>query len=193
MELTEQLAISFYIGGFKSEIGLVVKMFGSKSLKDMYKLARMQEATKAAMAKRYTPLLPTPKTNTAYPKPYVNYNKATSTPVVASTSQNRPPNNNFRNQMTQKDFDDKRAKNMCFFCDQPYSSTHRDKCPGRMYLLEVIPSEEDKIDDDAGQLEQLIPEMQDGCHYISLNALSRVTNYQTMRVQGMVIHTLFIC
>lgn len=196
VELTEQQAISFYIGGLKSEIGLVVKMFGPKPLKDVYKLARMQEATKVAMAKRYAPLFPTPKTNTIFSKPYANYVKVPNVSVTTLTSQNGnklPANHNFKKQKTQKDFDDRRAKNMCFFCDQPNSSTHREKCIGRMYSLEVIPSEEEEVDEGTGQVEQLMSEMQDDCPYISLNALSGVTNYQTIRVQGMVGSHLFMC
>lgn len=73
--LTEQQSISVYIGGLKSDIGLAVKMFSPRSLKDVFKLARMQEATKAAMSKRYSPILPTPKPVNTYNKPYGNYVK----------------------------------------------------------------------------------------------------------------------
>lgn len=63
-----------------------------------------------------------------------------------SQSENKfPATNNFRKQMSQRDFDDRRAKNLCFFCDQAYSSTHREKCTSRMYALEVIPSEEEVL------------------------------------------------
>ncbi|PWA99579.1 hypothetical protein CTI12_AA005680 [Artemisia annua] len=52
VELNEQHAISFFVGGLQQEIGLVVKMFRPKTLYDAYHLARMQEAAKTVVNKR---------------------------------------------------------------------------------------------------------------------------------------------
>lgn len=107
---------------------------------------------------------------------------------MPSTTQNqsRPPMQNFRKQMSQKDFDERRAKNRCFHCDQPYSSTHREKCTGRMFALEILPNIE--VDEMTGTGEgSVVTELEvNMCPYISLNALSGITAYQTMRVKGMV-------
>lgn len=69
VDLTKQQAISIYIGGLKPEIGMMVKMFNPKSLEDVYKLARLQDA----MARRSAPILPTPKTSVSYSKTYPSY------------------------------------------------------------------------------------------------------------------------
>ncbi|GKF44036.1 reverse transcriptase, partial [Tanacetum coccineum] len=45
LDLTESYAVSFFIGGLKSEIGMPVRMFKPTTLKDASCLARMHEAT----------------------------------------------------------------------------------------------------------------------------------------------------
>lgn len=40
-----------------------------------------------------------------------------------------------------KIFEERRAKNQCFYCDQKFFRGH--KCSGQMYSLEVLPNEEE--------------------------------------------------
>ncbi|GKB92246.1 putative mitochondrial protein [Tanacetum coccineum] len=61
--------------------------------------------------------------------------------------------------------EEKRAKNLCFYCDQRYVPGH--KCTGQ---------------DETSQLNQILAE---GPH-ISLHALNEIQGYQTLRVVGMV-------
>lgn len=100
----------------------------------------------------------------------------------------------FRKQMYQRDFDKRRSRNLRFYFDQPYRSTHRKECKGRMFALEVLPDEEGN--EDAGDTGSGLVEIDnnDNVHpYISLNALAGVTVYQTMRVKGLVgKHTIHI-
>ncbi|GJY88377.1 retrotransposable element Tf2 [Tanacetum coccineum] len=44
--------------------------------------------------------------------------------------------NPIRKQLTQKELEEKRAKNQCFYCDQRYVPGH--KCSGQLYSLEVV-------------------------------------------------------
>ena len=53
-------------------------------------------------------------------------------PAPNANWRNRPP----RKQLTQKELDEKRAKNLCFYCDQKYSLGH--KCPSQKFSLEVV-------------------------------------------------------
>ncbi|GJU15633.1 reverse transcriptase [Tanacetum coccineum] len=94
-------------------------------------MAGLQHEIELAM-----PLIPTPRflnTNAitgpkplALPAPNANWRNK------ASTSKNSP----FRKQLTQKELEDKRAKGLCFYCDQKYAPGH--KCSGQVYCLEVI-------------------------------------------------------
>lgn len=97
--------------------------------------------------------------------------------------------------MTQKELEEKRAKNLCFYCDQRYTPGH--KYSGQVYSLEVsacVDDEESNLleESERGCLEEVIqwPPTQNTDHdivpQISLNAITRVYNFQTMRVSGYV-------
>ncbi|GKE95612.1 hypothetical protein Tco_1580467 [Tanacetum coccineum] len=91
--------------------------------------------------------------------------------------------------LTQKELEETRAKNQCFYCDQKYTPGHT--CIGQLYLLEVI-EDNDELDskeefligarENRGKYEQVLEELP----HISLHALNGVHNYQTMRVVGFV-------
>ncbi|GKB58354.1 reverse transcriptase [Tanacetum coccineum] len=119
---------------------------------------RMQEATNNAMKPRYTPTQSNYKFNNVVggykgtgllPKP-----TTTSLDLPAPTQTNnraRFTNIPFRRQLTQKELEEKRAKNQCFYCDQRYSPGH--KCSGQVHSLEVI--RESKEYEEEG-IEQLV-------------------------------------
>lgn len=45
VELSEEYVVSFFISGFKPEIGLTVKIFGPRTLERVINLAKIQEQT----------------------------------------------------------------------------------------------------------------------------------------------------
>ncbi|GJX58361.1 retrotransposon-related protein [Tanacetum coccineum] len=204
LELLESYAVSLFVGGLKDEISMPIRMFKLTTLADAFSMARMQEATNNAMKPRYNPsssnfkfnnvgggykgngLIPKPTTTPlALPAPAQNSNGA------------RVPNTLFRKQLTQKELEEKRAKNQCFYCDQRYSPGH--KCSGQVYSLEVIGESEEYEEEVIEQLVEANEEEEnvEMCNAvfdnsgqdtprISLNALSGVNSFQTMRVRGMV-------
>ncbi|GKA55906.1 protein ABC transporter 1, mitochondrial [Tanacetum coccineum] len=71
------------------------------------------------------PLLALPAPNTSWkPKP------------------NTPLNTPVRKQLTQKEYQEKRAQNLCFYCDQKYTPRH--KCSGKLYSLVLLADEDEK-------------------------------------------------
>ncbi|GJX20431.1 hypothetical protein Tco_0223108 [Tanacetum coccineum] len=141
VEQPKAYAISLSIGVLKEEIRLAVRMFKPTKLSDVYYLAKMQEATLAVSKSTYSSILPTPKTTSVTPNVVKNggYNTKGTTLALPSTSQYVRPNRP-RKQLTQQDMEEKRAKHLCFYCDQRYSTCH--KCSGQMYYLEVIACDE---------------------------------------------------
>ncbi|GJX58683.1 hypothetical protein Tco_0290073 [Tanacetum coccineum] len=129
--------MSFLMTGLQNEIGLVMRMFRPRTLAELYGLCKLEEAKLGAMKqKQKMTLFPTARflnTNTisglkplALPTPNANWRNK------ASTFQNGP----FRKQLTQKEFEEKRIKGLCFYDDQKYVPGH--KCSGQVYCLEVI-------------------------------------------------------
>ncbi|GJW13961.1 retrovirus-related pol polyprotein from transposon TNT 1-94 [Tanacetum coccineum] len=147
VDVTESQSVSLFIVGLPANIKMTVRMFKPRTLADAMSLANFQEASLAVVKSRTTPLLPTPKTTLPYyANRNVNYpNRTTTLAILAPTNQvvakhpaitEAPP----RKQLSQKELAEKRAKNLCFYCDQRYTPGH--KCSGHMYALEVSPGEE---------------------------------------------------
>ncbi|GKB11734.1 retrotransposable element Tf2 [Tanacetum coccineum] len=196
VEINEDHAVSLFMRGLPTEIEMGVGMFKPKTLADAYCLTNLQEATLNAVKKkgrsafvsnssRYNnspintfqkPLLTNPTTNvTAKP----------NTPVAV---QNR--------RLSQKEYVEKRANNLCFYYDQKYVPGH--KCSGQLYSLVLMPEyeiegeflEEDEIIGDNGLVDLQAP-------LISHNALTGANNFKTLRVTGVLgkntIHILIDC
>nr|GFA74428.1 hypothetical protein [Tanacetum cinerariifolium] len=122
----------------------VKQFFSLDGVHEEDKLASLQEATLAVVKQRKTTLLPTLRTASNW-----NVNKNTSyAPKSTTTTLALPaPNNHHVNKysineapvqmklLSQMEFNEKRAKNLCFYCDKKYVPGH--KCEGQMFTLEV--------------------------------------------------------
>ncbi|GJV32932.1 putative mitochondrial protein [Tanacetum coccineum] len=167
VDLPELVDVSMFMGGLKPEVGTPMRMFQATTLSESYGLARMQEATNTILKPRYnTPLLPTPKQSMTT---YVN--KAVTTPVKSNSvgqSSRYVTRNGVHKpyRLTQRELEDKRAKGQCFYCDQKYAPDGDDE------------TYEDCVGDMVGVTDS--PQ-------ITLNALSGLNSYQTMRVRGRVV------
>ncbi|GKC46893.1 gypsy/ty3 retroelement polyprotein [Tanacetum coccineum] len=140
VKLSEAYAVSLFIGRLKNEISMSVRMFKPNTLTDVYCLAKIQEATLHVLKTKQTPLLTTPKApyTNSYANRSMRYPPKTSTttfaiPAPPSTELTKSAYVQPRKQLTQKEIADKRAKNLCFYCDEKFVPGH--KCSGQ--LLEV--------------------------------------------------------
>nr|GEV09195.1 reverse transcriptase [Tanacetum cinerariifolium] len=191
--------------GLKSEIGMPVKMFKPTTLKDASCLARMQEAAlalpKAKPASQYGGYRSNSGT---YSNRYVSFSTPVTKPVLALpsfTTKNagKVVKIGFRKQLTQKELEEKRAKGLCFYCDQKYAPGN--KCTGHLYSLEVSVDEEDQEEEVCIDIEvkddTQVATYTKSFPRISLHALSGVSTFQTMRVRGYVgkqpLHILIDC
>ncbi|GJV41659.1 kinase-like domain, phloem protein 2-like protein [Tanacetum coccineum] len=142
--LKQDGSVANYQDQFEVLLGKV-EMFKPKTLYDAYHLARMQEASKAALAKR-------------------------------------------------KEYEEKRATNLCFYCDQKYTPGH--KCTGQVFSIELL-TEEECLGEESVSYQDIVYNVEEDRiqPHISLNALAGITTYHTMRVKGRVgkisIHILF--
>ncbi|GKB27942.1 retrotransposable element Tf2 [Tanacetum coccineum] len=160
----------------------------------------MQEATNTILKPRYnTPLLLTPKQSTT-----TYASKAVTTPIKSNSvgqSSGYVTKNRVHKpyRLTQRELEDKRAKGQCFYCDQKYAPGH--KCSGQLHSIEVICEGDfdNYIDGDDETYEDCVGDMVGvtDSPQITLNALSGLNSYQTMRVRGrvgkQVVHILIEC
>lgn len=72
--------------------------------------------------------------------------------------------------------DDKRAKRICFLCDEKYVPWHICKSKIQLYLVEVLEDVEVTMEEEVLEVDE--------CMTISLQAFTESTGYQTIRVNG---------
>ncbi|GJV88324.1 gypsy/ty3 retroelement polyprotein [Tanacetum coccineum] len=140
IDLPEDQQINFYIAGLQSDVELVVRMYRPKSLAEVYHLSKIQEAAIKVNKQRYKrPMLPTPRfisnqqTQNPQNSNVVKQFPVPNTTLAAKSSFNTPYP---KRQLTQKEFQERRAKNLCFYCDQKYTPGH--SCRGQVLNLEVV-------------------------------------------------------
>nr|GEV66529.1 reverse transcriptase [Tanacetum cinerariifolium] len=169
VEISEPHAISLFMRGLPTEIAMRNKpVFGTNN-------TRLGNGMVGNSFQKLLLSLPNNHNNNVNPKP--------NTTVGG---------NNRR--LTQKEYADKRAQNLCFYCDQKYVPGH--KCSGQLYSLVVLPEELCEISKEDEDLFYVgIAELQ--APHISLYALTSTNNFQTMRLIGTVgrnvVHILIDC
>ncbi|GKE34709.1 reverse transcriptase, partial [Tanacetum coccineum] len=172
VDIKDTYAVSLFIGGLKEEIAYAVRMFKPTSLSDAFCLAKLQEANNFVTRGRPTPVQTVSKNVVS--NPYNRGGGSVSKNVVTMPVQTNiaMPNRPFK-RLSKKEMEEKRAKQLCFYCDQKYVPGH--KCSGQLFSLEVI----------------------DEPPLISLNALTGENSYRTIRVRAYVgknlVHTLVDC
>ena len=103
-------------------------------------------------------------------------NKANINPVVAK----KPLN------LTPKQMEEKRLKNLCFWCDEKFSPGHR--CKNRQLYMLTVQDEGEGLEEemeDEGLMEDSGQAIEDNPQ-LSLHALEGTYNFQTMRLKGTV-------
>lgn len=190
ISLTEDFVVSSFISGLKEELQYIVRMLYPKNLQQAVSLAKLQElAVENANRKGKTkseyvnplPILPTPN---------VSQNRGeVSGESIGSNSPRSNVGKPFK-QRSNKEFEGKRQKCLCCWCDEKYSSGHSCRMK-RLSRLEVIKDEcgeEDEIIEK--KMEGKVGLMEDEASArISLNALAGIqslSDYNTMRVSGSV-------
>ncbi|GJZ53480.1 hypothetical protein Tco_0608365 [Tanacetum coccineum] len=66
--------------------------------------------------------------------------------LPAPNTGNRPSYVQNRKQLTQREIADKRANNLCFYCDQKFVPGH--KCSGQLFSLEICADEGEMLEND---------------------------------------------
>ncbi|GJR67626.1 putative reverse transcriptase domain-containing protein [Tanacetum coccineum] len=138
--ISQEHAISLYLGGLPTELEMNVRMFKLATLADAYSLTKLQEAVLDAVKKKNKPSGSFTSNRLGNGENYGSVNKPAILPKP-----NTPVSTNVRKQLTQKEYQEKRAHNLCFYCDQKYTLAH--KCAGQLFSLVLVLDEEDFFKD----------------------------------------------
>ena len=204
VELSANHAISCFLGGLCEEIQSAVRMFKPQTIHDAYCLAKLQEATLVSIAKKTKPILERPPsfsrsitssyrnfsknpqsfTSKDYPSSSHTTTRANSLQPASSAQSVTSKPRNSRRILSAKEIEEKRAKNLCFFCDEKFFPGH--KCNAQVYQLEILKEDSEELGEDEGLQEEGEGEVvkEEDMPLISLHALNGASSYQTMRVNG---------
>jgi hypothetical protein len=200
-EVSEKQALVIFLGGLETKIKNTVKMFEPKTLRHAYNLSRLQSNTQTYrkspsyvrrpasvfqhhLVQTTTTYPPQATTNTTNPQ--IAPQKTTPTPWTNNpgssyTKAYTKPTKSIRNQ----DFEDRRLKGLCFWCDDKFVPGHRCKNK-RVYSLNVVEEEEGVMEEEL--IEDRVNDRELTPH-ISLDALEGTVGLNTMKVNGKIDKT----
>ncbi|GKC92896.1 reverse transcriptase [Tanacetum coccineum] len=158
VDLDDSCAISLFIGGLKEEIAYVVRMFKPTSLTEVFSLSKLQEANNSVSKGKHSASFGPPK-NTVFGSTNQR-GGGSGTRIMPVQSTTVTPNRPFK-KLTQQELEEKRAKHLCFYCDQKYSPGH--KCNGQMYSLEIVAYE-----DEGNNVDYEIMEQENVCEEVTM-------------------------
>ncbi|KAM5586386.1 hypothetical protein ABKV19_005352, partial [Rosa sericea] len=133
--------VACFIGGLKEDIRVDVRALNPKTLLEAYELAKIYEEKYIGhkhpfrlVAAKSTPSISRPTSNTPFTP-----RSSTRTPLVVNN------NGLGHKRLTQAEYQERRAKNLCFFCEEPFKPGHNCR-KGRAFLIEVSSGDESNID-----------------------------------------------
>nr|GEV27080.1 hypothetical protein [Tanacetum cinerariifolium] len=123
------------------------KRCSSCNFAEAYSLTALQETILEVVKKKSKPIGNANVSRFGNGGCHGNNNKPSVLPLPASSGGLRPKPNTpvttpVRKQLTQKEYQEKRAQNLCFYCDQKYTPGHI--CTGQLYTLVSLADEEDE-------------------------------------------------
>lgn len=164
--LPESFFISCFISGLKEEVKAGVQMFRPTTITQAIGLAKLQENSIEAITK---------KTRSAPSKPDYTVTQSTVGSHWGTTY-------NGSHRRENKTFNEKRAKGLCFKCNEKWSKGHECK-KKQLFALEGdgedLKSDQEGEEESDGEQEKEEEELQ-----ISLNAITGSVSFRTMRVRG---------
>lgn len=170
--MSEEYLVSAYLAGLRMDTQMHIRMFHPQSTRQCLVLGRLYEkahprkpiqsswsSNRSTTAGRGSKgLLPTPKTS--------------DKPVKENTQQ-------LRKFLSNEEMSDRRAKGLCYYCDEKFSPEHYLKHKKTQLFMIDLEESENQYEAECEE------EMESGdIAQISLNAVSGVTDYTTMRVIG---------
>uniref|UniRef100_M1DKS7 Retrotransposon protein, unclassified n=1 Tax=Solanum tuberosum TaxID=4113 RepID=M1DKS7_SOLTU len=171
--IPEQLHMEIFMGGLDDSIKLDAQLLKPPDLSIATSIARDLEQKQQLQRVSNTRKAAWQQSRTSHDNT-VNSAKSNTGLIGSSTSTNIQTSNQtlFFKRLTRVEMAEKRAKRLCYNCDEQYSVTHQCK---RLLWLEL----DDSVDD-------AIPEVPDDCPKISLHAITGQRHAQTMQLPALI-------
>jgi len=178
VNLSEEYLVSVYLAGLRMDTQMHVRMFQPQTVRHCFRLGRLYEK---AHPKRLSSTPWQPKTSGAAGT-LKSPREASNTPDKYYNKENQytkpefKPNN--ARKLSQQEMSERRTKGLCYFCDEKFSPEHYlVHKKQQLFCMEVDEEFEDALEELTGEEEKNMPQ-------ISVNAVSGISGYKTMRVKG---------
>lgn len=200
---SQELLLSCFVGGLKDEIRVDVKAQKLRTLYDACELAKIYEerheghrfSTRSVSSSRN---LSTPTANVSIPRAAIPL--PNTRPLVSNTTTTRPhigasTNANENRRLTQTEYQERRARNQCFFCDEIFKPGHNCR-KGQVMVMEVVQEEIDMpiIVEVEGESDDNTPPIDVAEPLIKLHVIADVSSVRTMQLKGVfnkrIVHVL---
>lgn len=178
VSLIPEHSLSIFLAGLEHSTQMHVRMFNPTSISHAANLAKLHEASSLT-----TPKFPS-RNNLFPPKPTPFSPRPTTLPPTTPPTQ-KPILTKVPRTFNASELADKRAKGLCMFCDEPFTPGHHLK-HRKTQLLVMELDDDDSLEEETNppagtRSENVLTETPQ----LSLNAMTGVSSYQTMRVTGM--------
>lgn len=202
VDLPDAHALSCFLAGLKIEISVMVRMLKPKNLQEAIGLAKLQEQNLSCNPKphpsNFNPNHKTP------PKPHQTYspqrpvNHSNFSPIPKSNPPNysRSPSSPPilpSKRLSSQDFDEKRAKGICFWYDEKFTPGHNCRKKRQLYFMQLpeenMEEEEETVEEveeensPQEEVEVFTPSQPIQSH-LTLHAMMGIHSFKTMMLTG---------
>ena len=178
VRLPESYLVSAYLAGLRIDTQMHIRMFEPQSVRQCLMLGKLYETAHPHKSSGNSWL-----SNRTVNKNLVPFKKNTDQHVTKAAAPEKPREQQLqpRRFLSTEEMNARRAKGLCYFCDEQYSPEHyKTHKKAQLFILEVDDGIDDVfLDADDGQEE---PEGE--VAHISAHAIEGISTYNTMRVKG---------
>lgn len=206
--IAENILMGQFINGLKEEIRVEVRLLNPVNVEQAMELAsRVEERNQVTHSRK--PLLSSvrqaagttlspfnrggltssvgysmsqtgPPSHRSWSGVYTEFQASVGSPRNTSQSSASKPPQEFR-RLTEKELQEKKAKGICFRCDDKWTLGHRCR---RKELSVILVDEEEEDDTDGGSTEPPLSPIEELLTEVSLNSVVGISNPKTMKLRG---------
>ncbi|PRQ25670.1 putative succinate dehydrogenase (quinone) [Rosa chinensis] len=155
-----EVLLSCFIGGLKEDIRVDVQAQKPRSLYEACELARVYEtrneghrnSLKGCHSHSTHKATVTPYSPNAHKSTSINHQAKSTGPVFTSRAGHTSSGSR---KLSEAEYEARRARNQCFFCEEPYKPRQNCRKKGQLMVMEIVPAESELADptDDTQLLE----------------------------------------
>jgi hypothetical protein len=193
--LIPEHSLSIFLAGLEHNTQMHVRMFNPSSITHAANLAKLHEASTALPHRNTSKFNFSPKNQGLLSKPTTSNSPSTNSPILngttSATHNHTLPQKSSSSYPTRTysglEMAERRAQGLCMFCDEQFTPGHQFK--HKRYQINVLEIADDDCNGEEPTSETSVVELEPLSTFenaqLSLQALTGIANYQTMRVTGL--------